>query len=277
MKHRIVIRLAALLLAILTGSQAAEAQTDWENPPEPAVKYKVKVGVSPQDAGYASGAGSFLPGATVRISTSGVSGYDFLYWTKNGEQYSTSTAFNYTVEAENASFVAVYEYNPATPAEPFSSYAYRLYLDCDPQGACSFNRTSGTKTEKDSWVSLSANANQDFKFLGWYESGTKVSSESAFQYQMKGQDCWLVARFSYDPDAPGEPASQQTDVDNQETLKGDVSGDGVVDISDAVVLINHYLVGTTSALRLSVADMNGDGVIDTSDAVAIVNKYIKNQ
>lgn len=277
MRKDIFKRFATLLLVVLTGSTAAMAQYDPENPPEPYVRYKVKVKVSPADAGYASGAGSFLKDEITTIYTSGVSGYDFLYWTKNGVQYSTSTSFNYTVESENAEFVAVYQYNPDSPEDPVSSYAYRLYLGCTPQDACSFNRTSGTKTEKNTWVTVSATANQDFDFLGWYENGVKISSESSFQYQMKDQDCWLNAKFTYNPANPGDPTSQQANVDNPEAISGDTNGDGVVDITDAVALINRYLSGTTNTLDMSVADMNNDGVVDITDAVAIVNKYLRNE
>ena len=277
MNSRISKHFAVLLLVILTGSSTAMAQDDWENPPEPSVKYKVKVSVSPADAGYASGSGSFLSGASTNISSSYVEDYDFLYWTKNGVQYSTSTSFNYTVEAENVNFVAVYQYNPSSPSEPVSNNTYRLYLDCSPKDACSFNRTSGAKTEKDTWVSINALTNQDFEFLGWYENGTLISSERSFSYQMKGQDCWLEAKFKYNPATPGEPVSQQANVDNQVAIAGDINGDGVVDITDAVALINRYLSGTTATLVLSVADMNDDGVIDITDAVAIVNKYLRNE
>ena len=270
-------RFAVLLLVILTGSTAVMAQYDPENPPEPNVRYKVKVKVSPADAGYASGAGSFLKGESTNISTSGVTDYDFLYWTKNGVQYSTSMSFDYTVASENAEFVAVYQYNPSSPQDPFSTYAYRLYLDCTPRDACSFNCTSGEKIEKDSWVNVSATANQDFDFLGWYENGTLISSEPSFQYQMKGQDCWLVAKFKYNPESPSDPVSYQENVDNQDDIPGDINGDGIVDITDAVALINRYLSGTTASLNLSIADLNNDGVIDITDAVAIVNKYLRNE
>jgi hypothetical protein len=277
MRNVLIIRYVVLLLAMLAGSNAAMAQYDPENPPEPSVHYKVKVGVSPAGAGYASGAGSFLSGEVTHISTSKVNGYDFLYWTKNGEQYTTSQSFDYTVGSENVEFVAVYEYNPDNPGEPSANYAYRLYLDCTPSDACSFNRTSGEKTEKDSWVSISATANQDFDFLGWYESGTLISSEASFQYRMKAQDCWLVAKFRYNPANPDDPVAQQDDVDNPESIPGDINGDGVVDITDAVALINRYLAGTTASLDLSIADLNNDGVVDITDAVAIVNKYLKNE
>jgi hypothetical protein len=91
------------------------------------------------------------------------------------------------------------------------------------------------------------------------------------------QDCWLVARFSYNPANPGEPVSYLSNVDNQVGIAGDINGDGVVDITDAVALINRYLSGTTDTLNLSIADMNNDGVVDITDAVAIVNKYLRNE
>ena len=94
---------------------------------------------------------------------------------------------------------------------------------------------------------------------------------------MKGQDCWLVAKFNYNPENPGVPESQQADVDNQDNIPGDIDGDGIVDITDAVALINRYLAGTATTLDLSIADMNNDGVVDITDAVAIVNKYLRNE
>ena len=86
-----------------------------------------------------------------------------------------------------------------------------------------------------------------------------------------------MARYSYNPANPGEPVSYLRNVDKQVGIAGDINGDGVVDITDAVTLINRYLSGTTATLDLSIADMNNDGVVDITDAVAIVNKYLRNE
>lgn len=52
-------------------------------------------------------------------------------------------------------------------------------------------------------------------------------------------------------------------------LKGDMNGDGVIDVSDVTSLINVILGSMTAAPALS--DMNGDGVVDVSDVTALIN------
>ncbi len=62
----------------------------------------------------------------------------------------------------------------------------------------------------------------------------------------------------------------------QETVKkGDVNGDGEVDVLDAIALIGYYTKGRTSELSTSVCDMNNDGDIDVLDAIEIVGRYTK--
>ena len=52
-------------------------------------------------------------------------------------------------------------------------------------------------------------------------------------------------------------------------VKGDVNGDGTVDISDVVALVNIILNGSSD--YQAEADVNNDGGIDISDVVALVN------
>lgn len=55
------------------------------------------------------------------------------------------------------------------------------------------------------------------------------------------------------------------------TIKGDVNGNGYVDIGDAVTIVN-YLVGKESSTFVAeAADTNDNGQIDIGDAVTIVN------
>jgi len=272
-------RLTALLLVLAAGSTALQAQTpdDWENPPEPAVKYKVTVAVSPAGAGYPSGAAKLVKGGTTNITTSDVADFTFRYWTLNGVQYTTDRSFTYTVGTENAAFVAVYEYNPQDPEEPTSNPTYRLYLDCQPAGACSFNRTSGEKVVTGTQVSLSATPNQDFVFQGWYEGETLLSNTISFNYTMTAADHHLTARFEYNPDDPFEPASAGTEgVDNTEPLPGDANGDGTVDVKDVVATIDYMLENSPTPFVFSNADVNADNTIDVKDVVGIIDIIIGN-
>ena len=56
--------------------------------------------------------------------------------------------------------------------------------------------------------------------------------------------------------------------------KGDVDGDGVVDLADAVLVINYYVGRPVNKFVAKAADVDGDGVIDLADAVRIINFYV---
>ncbi|MBQ5466282.1 MAG: dockerin type I repeat-containing protein, partial [Muribaculaceae bacterium] len=54
-----------------------------------------------------------------------------------------------------------------------------------------------------------------------------------------------------------------------DVLKGDVNGDGRVNVSDVSTLINMIL--GTSAMDQARADVNGDGRVNVSDVSALIN------
>ena len=55
-------------------------------------------------------------------------------------------------------------------------------------------------------------------------------------------------------------------------VTGDVNGDGVVNISDAVALL-RYLAGDESVnIIIGNSDMNGDGTVNISDAVTLLRR-----
>lgn len=55
------------------------------------------------------------------------------------------------------------------------------------------------------------------------------------------------------------------------TVLGDVNGDGVVNITDAIGLVNHILGKSTFEVNELAADVNEDGAVNITDAIAIVN------
>ena len=55
---------------------------------------------------------------------------------------------------------------------------------------------------------------------------------------------------------------------------GDVDGDGVIDLADAVLVINRYVGRPITNFNEKAADVDGDGVIDLADAVLIINYYV---
>ena len=73
-----------------------------------------------------------------------------------------------------------------------------------------------------------------------------------------------------------KPAIQatQTRVTVEDYMKGDVDGDGVVDLADAVLVINYYVGKAVNTFVAKAADVDGDGTIDLADAVKIINFYV---
>lgn len=275
MRDYIIRAAACLLLTVVAGQAAAQTDYDPANPPDPLQKTKVTCATSPANAGYTSGAGSYVSGTTVTVSTSAkTTAYDFLYWTLGGERYTDSRTFTYTTGREQVDFVAVYDYNPKSPGDPQTDHHYHLNLAASPAGACSFNLTSGARHLAGDSVTVRAYPNQYYSLQGWYLDGVKVGDGTTCTVAMPEQSVTLTAVFAYDfqPADPADPASTQTDVDN--TLRGDVNGDGRIDVSDASAIAT-YVTGTTiSGFIAKAADYNGDGRVDVSDASAVASHVV---
>ena len=60
-------------------------------------------------------------------------------------------------------------------------------------------------------------------------------------------------------------------IDISDEMLGDVNSDGYVDLTDAIMIVNHSLNNTPSNFKMKVADVNGDGNIDLTDAIIVVN------
>ena len=274
MKHTKRIFLT-VLVALLYGA-TAWAQGDYNptNPPDPQMLFKVVARAT--DGHYTSGSGSYTVGTQVTINTSANgTGFDFKHWTKNGEVYTTSKSFTYTVEAMNVNFVAVYEFNPTNPQDPQTPNEYRLYLVPDPEGACSFSRTSGAKCEGGTTPTVTAYASQGFVFQGWYNGDEKVGESATLNtFTMPKANTTLTARYTFEPTSPGDPESSQTNVD-QGGIKGDLDGDGELSVTDVVLLVNAVM-DSTSISDITKYDMDGDGELSVTDVVLLVNLVMNN-
>jgi hypothetical protein len=52
--------------------------------------------------------------------------------------------------------------------------------------------------------------------------------------------------------------------------RGDVNGDGGVDVGDVMAIIN-FMAGQPNGVTLDRADVNGDGTVDVGDVMAVIN------
>lgn len=293
-----------LLLTVVGSILPCAAQTGDYNPEFPAdpgstptlLSYTVSVGVNDAKMGYVSGAGTYKYGRNIQISTSAKTGYVFKYWLRGSEVYSTNYSFWYVVD-DNVTFTAVYEeipeesdddtpppfdptYDPEFPAEPTTpvfpddpgddpedvTKYHKLVLIPSPEGSCTFSIPSGQEIAEDGAYSVTVTPGMDMVFQGWYKDGIKISDDLTYATYMGNTDVVLTARFEYVPLFPDDPESILPNV-----LKGDINGDGEINVTDVVELTNHILRGTAPQLDPNVADMNDDGEINITDVVALTN------
>lgn len=78
--------------------------------------------------------------------------------------------------------------------------------------------------------------------------------------------------YSDDPDAEDAKFSDTVSVSFEVTdfLLGDANGDGKVDITDAVEIVNYLLGNPSADFNQAAVDVNGDGEITIADAVGVV-------
>ena len=184
-------------------------------------------------------------------------------------QYTTNKQFSYTVEPVNVRFQAVYEFNPDNPSDPQAINEYRLYLVPDPEGCCSFSRTSGAKAQAGNTVSVTAYANQGFVFDGWYNGDTKVAETATYSsFVMPSANTTLTAKFIYSPTMPSDPASSYS--------LGDVNKDRELNVTDVIGLTN-FIMSPDGSIDTLLYDTNGDGEVNVTDVIRLVNKIMNNQ
>lgn len=271
MRHIITCMMSVLLS--LSSHLSLHAQDfDPENPAEPHLRQKITVKANPSHAvSWLNGEGYYTEGQEVWISSDSYSSsYVFSHWNKNGEYYSSEQGFYYTMGNDAVEFTAYYTYSPSSPSEPQIRDS-RLYFVAEPLTACWFNMSSGQRYGYDDYVWLYANAHEGYSFIGWFKDGKLMSNSLSFGFYMPEGDVHLVAKFEYNPFNPAEPEGSGSQDNVQTTPTGDADGDGVVDVADAVRIINLCLKGEYE----SKADVDGDGTVDVADAVAVINKCMK--
>ena len=178
------------------------------NPPiPPATMFAIATSVSPAGAGSAGGDGNYPSNSPCALVASPNPGWGFQKWTENGVQVSTAANYTFTVRS-NRTLVAnfVPTYTVTTAASP--SYG----------GA-----VSGSGTFKsNSVVLVTATPITGFKFVGWTESGSLVSTSANYSFNIKSDrileadftTAGAGATFDFDSGAPvvnpgqGMPAAQ---------------------------------------------------------------------
>ena len=139
---------------------------------------------NPPEGGNTTGEGSYDYGQTCTLTATPATGYNFVRWTKNGQQVSTNATYTFTV-TESAAFVAHFE-----------TLTYTITATANPKegGAIEGSETFvGTYVFGD-YLTITAEANEGYNFVNWTENGNVVSTNADYGFVVEG-DRTLVANF----------------------------------------------------------------------------------
>lgn len=116
------------------------------------------------------------------------------------------------------------------------------------------------------------------KFYVWHKNGAVVGYEFDEKPNVTiNTDAFVLTtidtRIVY---APGDIVRFTLEDDSfiNPTASGDVNGDGVVDLTDAIMIVYYSLGQELTDFNEVVADVNEDGTIDLTDAIIVVYKSL---
>ena len=135
---------------------------------------------NPEEGGSISGAGTYKKDMTVTLKATAKSGYQFLNWTENDVIVSTESEYTFTI-TKDINLVA-----------NFVVLEYEVIVVVNPEVA---GEVKGTGTyKKNTSVTLTAIANEGYKFVSWVENGEVISETSEYSFVVT-RDVELIANF----------------------------------------------------------------------------------
>lgn len=281
------------------------------SPTEPSVPIlSHNISATATDGGTVSlGSSRLLEGATTTLTASANTGYRFVRWLKDGEEYTTLSSFSYTMGDSDVSFEAEFVYNPYNPIEPSTptdkKYAfYLMSVNCKPGGTAKvplvlsslddlYDMTFQLKFPIEllpdmNGIEMSDNA------VGYTTSYTETS-DTTYMFSMiggkvaAGQNIILQLTVKVPENiTTGQSYAVRinqvsvTEADGTHLTastrngaivvykRGDTNGDGSVDVIDKMNLMSYVLQQETEVFILEVSDINDDGLYDVIDGKGVV-------
>lgn len=179
-------------------------------PTDPYLQIKVQLNVVAGEGGSASGGGKYLAGSNVTLNASPAGNYVFKNWTDESDNVvSTNASFSYTVKSHVETIRANFTYVPGSPNEPdapnpsLTATKYNVFTVATEGGSVSASQKAATGTN----VTVSANVNGGYDWVGWFKDGLLYNSNLSFTYTVGEEDVTFEARFRYNPASPNEPTA----------------------------------------------------------------------
>ena len=153
---------------------------------------------NPSNGGTIIGGGTYNYGQTCTLTATPATGYDFIKWTKNGTQVSTSTSYSFTV-TEAADYVAHFQ---------LQSFIINSSINPSNSGSVSGEGTYNYG----SICTLTATPTTGYDFVKWTKDGIQVSTNTSYSFTVT-EAATYVAHFqlqSYTISASSNPNSGGT-------------------------------------------------------------------
>ena len=152
----------------------------------PTFKNAVRVTTSSNNnGGSVSASQTVFEGASCTVTATPSLGYAFKGWHKDGSITTVSTNASYTFTA-NESVMLTAEFEQVSPI-------YNISVSASPTAGGTVS--GGGTFINGNYCTVTANANSNYNFDGWYENGVKVSSLASYKFQTT-KSRTLVAKFT---------------------------------------------------------------------------------
>ncbi len=153
----------------------------------------VNVSANPEAGGVVTGSGIYEEGQVCDLTATANEGYNFINWTKDGEEISTNTNYSFIVMG-GGDYVANFELN---------SYDITATANLDAGGTVT---GAGTYYQFET-CTLTATANEGYTFINWTKDGEVITDDPTYSFTVTEEGDY-VANFelnSYDITVTADP------------------------------------------------------------------------
>ena len=157
----------------VTGNRTLVAQFQQQT-------YTITATANPSTGGTVTGGGTFTYGQSCTLTATPNLGYNFVRWTKNGTQVSTSATYTFTV-TESAEYVA-----------HFNIQTFSINVSANPSDGGTV--TGGGTYNYGASCTVTAIPHQRYVFDSWTENGVVVSTDQSYTFIVNANRN-LVANF----------------------------------------------------------------------------------
>ncbi len=167
--------------------------------------YELTINIEPEDAGTTTGAAAYHYNNQVTVRAFPEEGYHFKEWSLNGNTVSTNKSYSFSMPPESIELDAIFELN-----------VYQIDVSANDSQAGEVS--GGGAYEHNSPVTVSAQANESYRFIAWVSESEIVSFDATYSF-LAVSDLQLMAVFQFEEYCPEPTALSVNELgENKATL-----------------------------------------------------------